>query len=92
MPLIRDHEHYEFERFQGVYFWMKDGTVHILCMVSHEALRDRSALDGEDASLPDTFERHRQRIETLAGAKYEQGHKPNDLVVVLSKDLSPLAA
>jgi hypothetical protein len=90
MPLIRDLEQFQFERFEGVYFLMTDGAARILCKVSHEALRDRSARDGEDASLPDTFLRHRSRIETIAGEKYEQGHRPNDLVLVLSRDLTPL--
>ena len=90
MPLIRDHEQFKFERLEGVYFSMKDGAAHVLCKVSHEALRDRSARDGEDASLSDTFLRHRQRIETIAGEKYEQGHRPNDLILVLSRDLTPL--
>ena len=90
MPLIRDLEQFQFERFEGVYFLMTDGTGQILCKVSHEALRDRSARDGEDASLPDTFVRHRQRIETIAGEKYEQGHRPNGLILVLSRDLTPL--
>jgi hypothetical protein len=89
MPLIRDHEQFEFERFEGVYFWMKDGADHVLCKVSHEALRDRSARDGENASLPDTFVRHRHRIELIAGEKYGEGHKANDLIVVLSRDLTP---
>ena len=90
MPLLRDQELFKFERHEGVYFWMKDGTTQILCKVSHEALRDRSARDGDGGSLPDTFVRHRQRIETIAGEKYELGHRPNDLVLILSKDLSPL--
>lgn len=89
MPLIRDHEQFEFERFEGVYFWMRDGANHVLCKVSHEALRDRSARDGESASLPDTFVRHRQRIELIAGEKYAEGHKANDLIFVLSRDLTP---
>jgi hypothetical protein len=90
MPLIRDQELFQFERFEGVYFWMKDEALQILCKVSHEALRDRSKRDGEGVSLPDTFVRHRQRIETLAGEKYALGHRPNDLVLILSRDLSPL--
>jgi hypothetical protein len=89
MPLIRDHEQFEFERFEGVYFWMRDGANHVLCKVSHEALRDRSARDGENATLPDTFVRHRQRIELIAGGKYDEGHKENDLIFVLSRDLTP---
>jgi len=90
MPLLRDQEEFKFERHEGVYFWMKDGAAQILCKVSHEALRDRSARDGDGGSLPDTFVRHRQRIETIAGEKYELGHRPNGMVLVLSKDLSPL--
>jgi hypothetical protein len=89
MPLIRDQDQFEFERFEGVYFWMKDGASHVLCKVSHEALRDRSARDGENASLPDTFVRHRHRIELIAGEKYDEGHKVNDLIFVLSRDLTP---
>jgi Protein of unknown function (DUF1488) len=90
MPLIREHEQFEFQRFEGVYFWMKDDANHVLCKVSHEALRDRSARDGENASLPDTFVRHRQRIETIAGGKYDQAYRQNDLILVLSRDLTPL--
>jgi Protein of unknown function (DUF1488) len=90
MSLVRHHEHFKFERSEGVYFWMTDGTNHILCKVSHEALRDRSARDGSAASLADTFVRHRTRIETIANDKYAQGHRPNDMILVLSNDLSPL--
>jgi hypothetical protein len=91
MSFIRHHEHFKFEQFEGVYFWMTDGTDHVLCKVSHEALRDRSARDGEKTSLPDTFVRHRQRIETIAGEKYALSRRrPNDMVLVLSQDLTPL--
>jgi hypothetical protein len=90
MSFVRHHEHFKFERHEGVYFWMTDGAHHILCKVSHEALRDRSARDGGAASQTDTFVRHRQRIETIAGEKYALGHRPNDMILVLSKDLSPL--
>jgi hypothetical protein len=89
MPLVRDHEQFEFERFEGVYFWMRDRANHVLCMVSHEALQDRSSRDGETASLTDTFVRHRQRIEMIAGEKYDEGYRENDLIVVLSRDLTP---
>jgi len=89
MSLVRQDERFRFERLDGVYFLMADGNAHILCKVSHEALRDRSARDGVAASLPDTFVRHRERIETIAGEKYEQGHRPNGVVLVLSRDLSP---
>jgi hypothetical protein len=91
MPLVRDHERFEFTRLEGVYFSMRDGANHVLCKVSHEALRDRSARDGENISLPDTFVRHRQRIEVIASEKYGAGcHRANDLILVLSRDLTPL--
>jgi Protein of unknown function (DUF1488) len=90
MPLVRDQEHFEFTRFEGIYFWMRDSATQILCKVSHEALRDRSAQDGGNASLPDTFIRHRQQIEMIAGAKYERGHRTNDLILVFSRELTPI--
>jgi hypothetical protein len=90
MPLVRDHERFEFTRLEGVYFSMRDGANRVLCKVSHEALRDRSARDGENIGLSDTFVRHRQRIEVIASEKYGEGHRANDLILVLSKDLTPL--
>jgi len=90
MPLVRDHEQFAFTRLEGVYFWMRDGANHVLCKVSHEALRDRSARDGENTSLFDTFVRHRQRIEIIASEKFGEGHRANDLILVLSKVLTPL--
>jgi hypothetical protein len=33
MPLVRDREQFEFERFEGVYFWMRDRANHVLCKV-----------------------------------------------------------
>jgi hypothetical protein len=90
MSLVRHDERFRFEQREGVYFSMIDAGTHIVCKVSHEALRDRSARDGEGANLSDTFVRHRERIETIAGEKYAQGHRPNDLVLVLSRDLTPL--
>ena len=90
MALVRDHEQFEFEQFQGVYFRMRDRASHVICKVSHEALRDMSARDAENASLTDTFIRHRQRIELIAGEKYDEGHRANDLILVLRRDLMPL--
>ena len=88
MPLVRDQEHFEFERSVGVYFYMKDTDARILCQVSHEALRDCSIRDSDGASLPDTFVRHRHRIEAIASRKFDQGHRLNELVLILSKDLA----
>jgi hypothetical protein len=89
MPLIRDHEQFEVTRLEGVYFSMRDGGTHVVCKVSHEALRDTSARDGENTSLSETFVRHRRLIEVIAGKKYDEGHRANDLILILSKDLVP---
>ena len=51
MSLVRLHDRYRFERSEGAYFYMTAGGTSILCMVSHEALRDRSARDGDAANL-----------------------------------------
>ncbi len=88
--LVRHDERFRFEQLDGVYFSMTDGGTHVVCKVSHEALRDRGARDRDGASPPDTFVRHRERIERIAGEKYAQGHRPGDLVLVLSRDLAPL--
>ncbi len=90
MPLIRDQEHFELTRYEGIYFWMRDSANQVLCKVSHEALRDRSAHDGENADLSDTFIRHRERIEMIAGTKYDKGYRKNELVIVLSCELTPV--
>ena len=81
MLLIRYHEHFRFEPHEGAYFWMADGTIPILCKVSHEALRVRSVRDGANATLPDTFRRHRERIEADRWTKLRppapaQRHRP----------------
>jgi uncharacterized protein DUF1488 len=89
MPLVRDHEYFEFDPSEGVYFRMTDGAARILCKVSHEALRDRRALDGGNADLSETFVRHRLSIEAIACNKYLVGHRRNELILVLSKDLTP---
>ena len=91
MPLFRDREQFEFQQLDGVYFWMRDCAEQVLCKVSHEALRDRDGLDVGNADLAATFVRHRIRIEMVAGQKYDDGHQKNDLVLVLSKDLTPLS-
>ena len=69
---------------------MRGRVNHVLCKVSHKALRDRNVRDGGSANLADTFVRHRQRIEMIAGEKYDEGYRENDLILVLSKDLTPL--
>ena len=92
MSLMRRDERFKFEPFEGVYFWMADGANPILCKVSHQALRARSARDGQKASLPDTFVRHRRRIETITIEKYARGHRRNYILMVLSKELTPLRA
>jgi Protein of unknown function (DUF1488) len=87
MPIFRDREQFEFQRFEGLYFWMRDCADQFLCKVSDEALRVRNRLDGGDGDLVATFVRHRVRIEMVAGKKYDESHRKNGLILVLSKDL-----
>jgi hypothetical protein len=89
MSLVRHDERFKFEALEGVYFWMADGATLILCKVGRQALRSRSARDGEKATLPDTFVRHRRRIETITNEKYARGHRRNYILMVLSKELTP---
>lgn len=88
MPLIRDHEQFECDGLQGIYFQMTDRVTRVLCKVSHEALRSMSVDDGINAGPAATFLRHRGRIEMIAGEKYDRGHRANDLIVVLSGDVT----
>ena len=89
MPLTRDEELFEFTRFEGVYFWMREGADHVLCKVGHDALRDRAARDGEEESLERTFIRHRLRIERIAGANYDDGPLIGDVLLVYTEQLTP---
>ena len=91
MPLVRGRGQFEFERCDGVYFWMRDGAEQILCKISQKALRDRNVHDGGDPDLAATFVRHRLRVEMIAAAKYGERHRKNDLILILSKDLTPLS-
>lgn len=70
---------------------MRDDAEQILCKVSQKALRDRNVQDGGDGDLTATFVRHRLHIEMTAAAKYEECHRKNDLILILSKDLMPLS-
>jgi hypothetical protein len=92
MSLSRDREQFEFRRLDGVYFWMRDCADQVLCKVSHKALRVRNDLDGGNADLAATFVRHRVRIEVIAGKKYDEGHRKHALILILTKDLTPLSA
>lgn len=89
MPLIRDQEMFEFERFEGVYFWMRDGSSPVLCKVSHDALRHLAAGDGEDRSLENTFVHHRARIESIAGENYDKGPIIGEVLLIHSEQVMP---
>ena len=91
MPLVRETEAFDFIRFEGVFFWMLDEKKPVLCKVAHEALRDRSARDGEEADDVATFTRHRDRLERIASKSYDlgMGHA-GGLLVVPTKELTPL--
>ena len=36
MPLARSQEQFEFERFDGIYFWMRDRAKYVVCNVTRE--------------------------------------------------------
>jgi hypothetical protein len=68
----------------GVLFMMMDGPTRITCWVSREAL-DRFQRDHHCQQDPMTcFERHRPKIERLAGHKYDAGERSP---IVMSFDL-----
>jgi hypothetical protein len=90
MPLIRDQRQFELEGFEGVYFWMRDGANQVLCLIGHDDLRVRAARDAADASLEDTFLRHRELIERIAGANYDAGPMTENVLRVRGEQLTPL--
>ena len=93
MPLIRETEAFDFVRFEGIFFWMLDDRTPILCKVAHEALRDRSAEDGEEADDVATFTRHRDRVEQIASKSYDFGlGHAGSVLVVSTGDLTPPSA
>jgi Protein of unknown function (DUF1488) len=90
MPLTRSEETFACERFEGVYFWMCDDNIDVLCMITDEALRERAARDGEDENVERTFVRHRDRIEQIARANYAERALTGDVLLVLTEQLTPL--
>jgi hypothetical protein len=90
MPLVRETEAFDFVRFEGIFFWMLDDQTPVLCKVAHDALRERSAEDGEDADDVATFTRHRGRVDQIASKNYDfgMGHAGN-VLVVSTRDLTP---
>ncbi len=68
----------------GIRFMMLDGLTRVVCWVSREALDE---VEGGDASQQDRagrFERHRFKIEQLAGKKYAAGERSP---IVMTYDL-----
>jgi Protein of unknown function (DUF1488) len=68
----------------GIRFMMLDGHTRIVCWVSREALDE---VEGGDASQQDRagcFERHRLKIEQLAGEKHAAGERSP---IVMTYDL-----
>ena len=92
MPLVRETETFDFVRFEGIFFWMLDNKKPVLCKVAHEALRDRSAMDGTGADDVATFARHREHVERIASRSYDigMGHA-GSVVVVSTGELTPPA-
>jgi len=97
VPLIRQREVYSVTRFNAVSFWMQDRNnveSAVLCKASYEALCDRGKADGDGLSTHAVFERHRERIEKIASAKYEAGDfatgdGDDATIVILTHELTP---
>jgi Protein of unknown function (DUF1488) len=71
----------------GIRFMMLDGLTRVVCWVSREALDE---VEGGDASQQDRvgrFERHRLKIEKLAGRKHAAGERSP---IVMTYDLRTL--
>ena len=62
--------------FDGVLFQMTDGNHRIVYRITHEALQDRAAADGEGCTLDmvEIFLKHRAEIGDIAIDKYEAGN------------------
>lgn len=69
-----------------VRFAMFDGEKRVICRASYEALTDRANADRESETTRETFMRHRDRIEQIASANYDDGEA---LPVVKSHQLTP---
>jgi Protein of unknown function (DUF1488) len=68
---------------------MWNSSTPVRCLVTHEALTDKTQGSGRAESL-DLFHEYRSEIENLASAKYDAGQiKSDGLVVVDSADLNP---
>ena len=89
MPLTRLNDSAFDAQFEGVYFGMWNGSSPVRCLVTHEALTDKTQGSGQAESL-DIFHEYRSELENLASAKYDAGQiKSDGLVVVDSADLNP---
>lgn len=92
--LVRDQKLFEAEDCRGVYFRMRDGSKHVLCKVTGEALRMQSMQDARngmcaaDNGSSATFVLHRARIEGIAASKYADGHRGTQLIFVVRRDLA----
>ena len=68
----------------GIRFMMLDGPTRVVCWVSREALDEVEGGDASQQDRAERFERHRLKIEQLAGEKYAAGERSP---IVMTYDL-----
>ena len=71
----------------GIQFMMLDGLIRVVCWVSREALNEVEGGDASQQERGERFERHRLKIEQLAGEKFAAGERSP---IVMTYDLGTL--
>jgi hypothetical protein len=71
-PLVFLDKEYSYDTGAGVTFWGQDGTTHVRCRISPEALDDHFS-NGDRLRPQAAFDKHRGDIEALARRKYLRG-------------------
>ena len=73
----------------SIEFWMLDGTEEVRCLVASTFLDEiAEGVPGSDQDRIDCFYEHRDRIETIAGNKFDAGLIEDGFVRVTTDDLA----
>lgn len=94
MVLERLDDDYSILPHFGVIFSLGDrySRKRVLFAVDRSALKDRARFDGKsDAEWPDMWRKHRQQIEALGVANYQDGRPPVEgRILITSANLTGL--